>query len=118
MTNTKPPPAPDDLADAQARLWVAVFADHEMSDAEQRIFEDALRLAQRADEASTAVTEHGVTVLDRYGVPKINPAAELEIRCRTSSARLLAGLKLTLDEEPGPRPNGSRPGPKPKRKSR
>ncbi|WP_395156902.1 hypothetical protein [Ilumatobacter sp.] len=116
MTTT--PPAPADLPEAQALLWTAVMADHEMSDAEQRIFEDALRLAQRADEASIVVTEHGVTVLDRYGCPKINPAAELEIRCRTASARLLAGLKLTLPEDDLPRPNSSPPGPRPKRKSR
>lgn len=115
--STTAPPPPPDLAEAQTALWLAVFRDHEMSDAECRIFEDALRLGQRADEAGAVVSEHGVTVLDRYGSPKVNPAAELEIRCRTASARLLAGLRLELEPDEPPRPNVSPPGPKP-RKSR
>lgn len=112
-----PPPAPDDLPDALADLWREVQEDHEMSAAELRTFADALRLAARADEAAISVAEHGVTILDRYGSPKINPACELEVRCRTASARLLASLKLTLEDDDGPVTAQTKPGPRP-RKSR
>ena len=90
-----------------------------MSDAEQRIFEDSLRLAQRANGAGAVVAEHGVTVPDRHGTPKIDSSAELEIRSRTASARLLAGPKLVLEDDDGPtlgthaHRSGGKTGPRP-----
>ncbi len=93
-TTPQPPAPPAGLSVPLLALWGAVHDGYEMTAAERRVLADAMILCQRADQAAEAVAEHGVTVSDRYGTPKTNPAVEIEVRCRTAAARLLHQLRL------------------------
>lgn len=112
MASVDEPPRrpPKGLDGTRRALWRAIVADFELSDAEYRVLEDALRLTQRADQAAAVVDVEGVTVRDRYGSPKAHPAVDVETRCRATAARLFAQLGVRLVDDPGP----VRPGPAPR----
>lgn len=94
------PPAPDGLSDRSAALWAEVVNGWELSPAELELLRSALVALDRADEAAAVVAELGVTVADRWGSPKANPAADIEARNRglfAAAVRQL-GIKLVPDE--------------------
>jgi hypothetical protein len=112
MTSTDRRP-PTSLDRRRKPLWRSIVAAFDLSDAEYRILEDALRLLQRADQAAAVVDAEGVTVSDRYGTPKTHPAVDVEVRCRTSAARLLGQLNVKVPEKAAPLQRAGRPGPRP-----
>jgi hypothetical protein len=88
---------PDGLSERAGRLWVAVMAEYELSDAEQEVLRCACVALDRADEAAAVVAAEGMVTLDRYKSPKVHPAADLEARSRALFARLVAQLGIKVE---------------------
>ena len=93
------PRAPSGLQERSRRLWRAVVDSYELSDAELEVLRCACEALDRADAAAATVKAEGITIRDRYGVPKCHPAAELETRNRGLFARLVLqlGVKAVAD---------------------
>jgi hypothetical protein len=91
--------APPGLTPRSQRLWRAVIDGFELSDAEVELLRNGLVALDRADEAAADVAKHGVTVLDRYGSLKANPAADIEARNRALFAAIVRqlGVRVTVD---------------------
>jgi uncharacterized protein with PIN domain len=96
---------PRGLSKRAGRLWRAVLAEYDLSEAEFEVLRCACEALDRADEAGAIVSREGVVVLDRYGSPKVHPAADLEARSRALFARLVAqlGVKVAEVESAGTR---------------
>ena len=90
--------APSSLSTRSGKLYAATLQEFELSPSEERLLEEGLRALDRADEASAIVAKLGLIVEDRYGCPKTNPAAEIELRSRALFARCLQqlGTKASL----------------------
>jgi hypothetical protein len=83
---------PRGLSARSRRLWRAVLAEFELSDAELAVLREALVSLDRADAAAAVVVAEGVLTRDRYGCWKANPATDVELRNRSLFARLIAQL--------------------------
>lgn len=104
------PAAPRPLTDRSRKLWRAVLGQYELSDAELAVLEQALRSLDRADQAAEVLTKEGLMTVDRYGATRSHPAVDIELRHRTTFARLIGQLGVKLPAEtPGPR-RGARAG--------
>ena len=93
--------APKHLDDAGRDLWDRVQAEFTISDgAGLALLCAACEALDRQREAQAAIAEYGVTVKDRYGSLKSNPAIAVE---RDSRNGMLAALRqLNLDLAPQP----------------
>lgn len=91
--------APNHLGKDGRALWRQLQSDYGISDAAGlALLTTAAECLDRIRAAQAAIAEHGEIVIDRYGSPKINPAATLE---KDSRNGLLASLRaLNLDIEP------------------
>lgn len=69
-----------------------------------RLLQAACESWDRMQAARAIVDAEGVTVKDRYGVPKAHPAVAIERDCRTSFARLVRELDLDAEALADPRP--------------
>lgn len=105
--------APEGLSDRSADLWRKTLADFELSDAEQEVLRSALVALDRADQAAAVIAEAGLTVVDRYGSVKANPAVDIEHKSRALYGRLIGQLNVKITED-SPRRAGAKPGPRPR----
>ncbi|SIQ11250.1 hypothetical protein SAMN05421829_102332 [Aromatoleum tolulyticum] len=100
----KPPRAPADLSPAARKLWAKLHDDYVIDDAARlATLHEGLRAYDRAAEAAAIVTAQGITVLDRYGVPKVNPAVDVEHRSRTLFLAAMKQLQFKVDDAPPPK---------------
>jgi hypothetical protein len=107
------PASPKGLTPRSRRLWRAILDDYELSDAEQTVLENGLRMLDRAGEAAAIVSAEGLTVVDRYGGTRAHPMLDAEVRCRREFAAAVRQLGVKLVESmPAPRRKTS--GPKPR----
>jgi len=90
---------PKHLGEAGANLWRGLVSEYGIADAGGlKLVETACTCADRLAAAQDALARDGVFITDRYGQPKLHPAAGLE---KDARAGLLAALKgLNLDLEP------------------
>lgn len=104
---------PAGLSRRSGALWRAVLEEFELSPAELELLRSALVALDRADAAAKVIDAEGVTVLDRYGTPKMHPAVDVETRSRTLYGRFVAqlGVRATVESV---RRHGAKPGPRPK----
>lgn len=91
--------APQHLNDAGRELWQRVQHEFAINDgAGLALLCAACEALDRQREAQAAIAEYGVTVKDRYGTLKSNPAIAVE---RDSRNGMLAALRqLNLDLAP------------------
>ena len=54
----------------------------------------------RGEEARLEIKKYGLTVLDRFGIRKANPACAIERDCRTGVARILREMGLDCAAAP------------------
>lgn len=89
---------PTDLTPASQKLFRRITRDWGIVDEPGLTFVlTAMQCRDRIEEARAVIRRDGITVLDRYGVPKLHPAVSVEKQAR---AGLLAALKaLNLDLE-------------------
>lgn len=100
------PPAPSAILGERGRdLWGRVLADYELAAAELAVLEAACASYDRLHEAQTTLNRDGLTVLDRYDVPKAHPMTAVVRDATTLLARCLRQLDVDLDDElPRPTP--------------
>ncbi len=105
---TRADSVPRGLSRRAGRLYRAVLAEYDLSDAELEVLRCAAVALDRADQAAAVVKAEGLVVLDRYGSPKAHPAADLEARSRALFARLIAQLGVKVPEVESPRSRQAR----------
>jgi len=106
--------APAGLSVSAKRLWKEAVDGFIMSPAELRVLENLCTAQDRVDQARAIIEREGLVVLDRYGVPKANPACDLEAKNKVLVARFVAqlGLRSTVETIRA----GAKPGPRQKRR--
>jgi hypothetical protein len=77
------------LADAGRRLWAAVTASRELSDAQCELLLLAAKQADRAAEARTVLTSDTMIGVDRFGQAKTHPAVQVERMASLACAKLV-----------------------------
>jgi phage terminase small subunit len=91
---TVKPPSPLQPA---TRKWLSqVVTDFELDSHHLRLLTLACESWDRGQEAREALSEHGLTFIDRYGSPRAQPEAAIESSSRIAFARILRELSLEL----------------------
>jgi len=89
----------------QTLKWIeAVKAEYDLEPHHLRLLVLAGRAWDRGEEARAVLDKDGLTVLDKWGVPKAHPLVAVERDSRIAFARLLRELALDVSE-----PSESRP---------
>lgn len=90
---------PRHLSPEARRCWREIVSEYGISDPGGfRILENGLPQYDRAEQIRKTIDEQGLTIVDRFGIPKANPLLAAE---RDACAGQLAALKaLNLDLEP------------------
>jgi phage terminase small subunit len=83
-----------------------VVAEYLLEQHHLRLLQLAAEAWDSAQQARTAIAEHGMTFIDRFGSPRTRPEVAIERDARLAFARLVR--ELDLDCEP-PASSGSRP---------
>jgi hypothetical protein len=108
------PKAPSGLSRRSCALWRAILVEFDLSAAELELLRSALVALDRADAAAKVIDAQGVTVLDRYGSPKLHPAVDVEARSRALYGRFVAQLGVKATTESVTARTGAKPGPRSK----
>ena len=98
--------APAHLNPRTAAWWRDVVADYSLEEHHERLLTLAGEAWDRAEQARTALAEHGLTYEDRFAQPRARPEVAIERDSRVAFARLVR--ELDLDGEPGPDPRPPR----------
>ncbi|MGU3496410.1 P27 family phage terminase small subunit [Xanthobacteraceae bacterium A53D] len=101
---TASPRPPRHLAAPTARWFRSVVAEFDLGDHHIHLLTLACEARDRAEQARKILEKEGVTILDRFGVPKAHPAIAIERDSRIGFARLLRELGLADGEAEAPRP--------------
>ncbi|HEX9683106.1 MAG TPA: hypothetical protein VGA13_08485 [Acidimicrobiales bacterium] len=94
------PKPPKGLSRRSGALWRELLTAWELSEGEQTVLENGLRLLDRADEAAETLKADGMTTVDRYGGVKSHPMVDAEVRCRRSFNDVIRQLGIRFVEEP------------------
>ncbi len=98
------PKPPKHLSKESKDIWNRINKEWDLDPAGLLILQSALESWDRLKQAQNLIAKQGLTVVDKYGQVKMNPAVQIE---RDSRALMLRHLKaLNLDLEP----LNSRPG--------
>jgi hypothetical protein len=81
-----------------------VVADFELDSHHLRLLTLACESWDRGQEAREALSEHGLTFIDRYGSPRARPEVAIESSSSIAFARILRELSLDVDPPPESRP--------------
>lgn len=92
MKPTKPPPAPKGLSAEARAVWVRLHKEFNLVDAGAvEVLHAGLRAYEQMRRAEAIVEREGLTVLDRYGVPKMHPAFAVG---KTARGQWLVALRM------------------------
>lgn len=108
------PDVPGVLAARSASLWSWVITEYQLEPAQVELLTEACLALDRADSARAIIDEQGAVVADRYGSPKMNPAAQIEAQARSFYASAVKQLGIKADATPATLRSGGKPGPRPK----
>ncbi len=89
---------PTYLRAATRRWWAGVVEEFDLEPHHLRLLTLAAEAWDRCQQAREALSEHGITYLDRFGQPRSRPEVAVERDSRIAFARLLR--ELDLDVEP------------------
>lgn len=97
------PRCPAHLSPEAKRLWKRLFAEWVIDEpGSVAILVSALESFDRCQAARRAIAEDGLSVKDRWGVPKVHPLAAV---LRDAEASFRAGLRqLGIDKAPNESP--------------
>lgn len=98
------PRPPRHLSTATTKWFRSVVADFDLADHHLHLLTLACEARDRAEQARIILEKEGVTILDRFGVPKAHPAVAIERDSRIAFARLLRELGLSDGDAEAPRP--------------
>lgn len=89
---------PATLSRAAQQLWKSLVVEYAIADIPGRLLvESALSSWDRVQAAQKRIDKEGLTVLDRYAVPKANPLIAVARAERTAMLRALAALRLDIE---------------------
>jgi P27 family predicted phage terminase small subunit len=93
------PPAPSNLSAEAKTWWKSIHEENEISDQSGLLLlQTSLEAFDLMRQAQAVIREHGVTILDRWGQIRANPAVAA---ARDARAAMLSALRqLNLDIEP------------------
>lgn len=96
---TRFPPPPSNFSIEARRLWRRFHAGYNLTDeAGMILLQTGLEAFDRMRSAQCLLTSEGLTVIDRFNIPRSHPATVVE---RDSRSAFMAALKaLHLDLEP------------------
>ncbi len=98
----RPSEAPVGLSERAGAFYAEVVASWSLGAPQLLLLEEACRALDRATQAADEVAEYGVTMPDRYGGRKQNPAVDVEARNRALFSRLVAQLEVSAKPKPTP----------------
>jgi hypothetical protein len=84
-----PPPW---LAEAGKQLWTATNRDYRLDESQQELLGVGCKLADRLAECREHLRQETLVAADRFGQPKANPWAVLELQTSGQLSRLLGRL--------------------------
>jgi P27 family predicted phage terminase small subunit len=96
--------APKHLSKTAAAWWRQVVASWELEPHHERLLTEAATSWDRAQEARSAIEEHGLTYTDRFGQPRVRPEVAVERDARSGFVRCMRELDLDAEAGPDPRP--------------
>lgn len=95
MARTTKDEAPAHLSAEARKMWHAMFAEFELSDAAGRaLLRAACEAFQRAEEARAAIAKDGAVLRDRFGQEKVSPWCAIERDARGQMVAALRALRL------------------------
>jgi hypothetical protein len=101
---------PTGLSPEARRLWALLRVDFRPDDAgSAQVLEAGLRAFDTMRQAEAILRREGITVCDRYGVPKAHPACDI---ARQARAQWIGALQLLGLADPTRSPDGIRRTPK------
>ena len=100
---SKPTP-PKHLSYATRRWWRGVLAVYDLEDHHLRLLQLACEAWDRAQQARQAITEFGLTFVDKHDQPRSRPEVQIERDSRIAFARLVRELDLDADAADPSRP--------------
>ena len=92
--------APSHLLKATREWWASVLEKWELEQHHVRILTLAAEAWDRSTKCRRIIARQGLIVNDRYGQPRLHPAADEERRGKSLFSSLVKQLKLDL-EDPG-----------------
>ena len=108
--STPTPKSPAGLSPEARRLWARLHVSFRPDDAgSAQVLEAGLRAFDTMREAEAILRKEGITVCDRYGVPKAHPAVDI---ARQARSQWIAALHLLGLADPTRSPDGIRRTPK------
>ena len=93
------PAAPQGLRSRAKNLWTDLHKHWDFSPHELELLRLTVEAVSRAEMAQEAINESGLTVKDRFGVPREAPEVGIRTAAEASAARLLRQLGLTQEAE-------------------
>ena len=91
---------PSHLRAETQRWWAGVNAEYELEPHHVKLLTLAAESWDRATQAREAITEHGLTYLDRFGSPRKRPEISIAEAATIAFARLCRELDLSEDSAP------------------
>ena len=83
-----------------SRGWAKqIEADFELESHHMKLLIAAAECLDRIKEAQKHIREHGAIYCDRFGAPRKNPAASIEVDNKAMFCRLVRDLGLDISEE-------------------
>jgi len=96
----RPAGAPHHLSDEAARYWEELRLEWRIEDkAGLLILQTAMEAFDRMRAAQTNIKQDGITVVDRFGQAKPNPACVIERDSRAAFSSLIRQLGIEPDDE-------------------
>jgi len=95
---TKIPSPPAGSGAAGRRLWRSITANYTLSEVEDVLLRQAVRVADHLDDLDVALAADGVLIPGRDGDRKVHPALAEARQQRLVLARLLSALRLPAEE--------------------
>lgn len=93
----KIPRAPSHLSKEAKSWWRKINQGWELDDSALLILQAGLESFGRMKEAQKLIEEKGLTITDRFGTEKENPAIGIERKSRDSMVRCLKTLNLQIE---------------------
>ena len=111
MSKKRPPKMPSGLGPEGRKHWKASISEFDFEVHHPPLLESAARQLDRQATARADVEKNGVTILDRFGIAKENPAVAIERQAAMAFVRIMRELNLDAEkpeESRAPRLPGGR----------
>ena len=101
MTTPKIPSPPARLSQGSKRLWRTILEEQELTAAQILILTCGLEAWDRKEAAREGIEREGMTFMDKWDQPKMNPLCAIERTARAAAVHnfKVLGLQMELEAE-------------------